>query len=60
MSSAPHPRAEEDPDSAVTLGELHRRLAELRTERTWRIAFAAFVASALALIAALFALVVAL
>jgi hypothetical protein len=60
VSSASYPHADDDPDSAVTLGELHRRLAELQTERIWRIAFAAFLASALALIAALFALVVAL
>jgi hypothetical protein len=49
-----------DEDSAVTLGELGRRLAELRTERTWRLAVAAFLASALALVISLFALVVAL
>jgi len=60
VSSASYPYADDDPDSAVTLGELHRRLAELQTERTWRVAFAAFLASALALAASLFALVVAL
>jgi hypothetical protein len=60
VSSASYPPADDDPDSAVTLGELHRRLAELQIERTWRIAFAAFVASALACAAALFALVIAL
>ena len=49
-----------DEDSAVTLGELGRRLAELRTERTWRLAVAAFLASALALAISLFAFVVAL
>ena len=49
-----------DEDSAVTLGELGRRLAELRTERTWRLALAAFLASALALVISLFAFVVAL
>ena len=49
-----------DEDSAVTLGELGRRLAELRTERTWRLAVAVFLASALALAISLFAFVVAL
>ena len=49
-----------DEDSAVTLGELGRRLAELRTERTWRLAVAAFLASALALAISVFVLVVAL
>ena len=49
-----------DEDSAVTLGELGRRLAELRTQQTWRLALAAFLASALALVISLFAIVVAL
>ena len=56
MSSEPYPHE----DSAVTLGELGRRLEELRTERTWRVAFWAALASSLALVIALAALVVAL
>ena len=60
MSPASYPHADDDPDSAVTLGELQRRLAELQTARIWRLAFAAFMTSALAIGAALFALVVAL
>jgi hypothetical protein len=47
-------------DSAITLGELGRRLDELRSERTWRVAFWAALASGLALTIALAALVVAL
>jgi hypothetical protein len=47
-------------NSAVTLGELGRRLDELRTERTWRVAFWAALASGLALTVALAALIVAL
>jgi hypothetical protein len=50
---------DEDGDSVVTLGELHRRLTELETARTLRVASVALVASALALLASLFALVVA-
>jgi hypothetical protein len=56
MSSEPYPHE----DSDVTLGELGRRLDELRTERTWRVAFWAALASGLALAIALAALVVAL
>ena len=56
MRPGPHPHE----DSAVTLGELGRRLDELRTERTWRVAFWAALASGLALTIALAALVVAL
>jgi hypothetical protein len=55
-----HSERDPDQDSAVTLGELGRRIAELRTERTWRLAVAAFFASALALVISLFALVVGL
>jgi len=47
-------------DSAVTLGELGRRLDELRAERTGRVAFGAAIASGVALAIALAALVVAL
>jgi hypothetical protein len=50
---------DDDPDSVVTLGELHRRLTELETARTLRVASVALIASALALLASLFALVVA-
>jgi hypothetical protein len=56
VSAEPYPHE----DSAVTLGELARRLDELRTERTWRVAFWAALASGLALTIALAALVVAL
>jgi hypothetical protein len=49
-----------DENSNVTLGELGRRLAELQTERTRRLAVATSFASALALMVSLFALVVAL
>ena len=56
MRSEPYPHE----DSDVTLGELGRRLDELRTERTWRVAFWAALASGLALAIALAALVVAL
>jgi hypothetical protein len=56
VSPEPYPRE----DTAVTLGELGRRLDELRTERTWRVAFWAALASGLALTIALAALVVAL
>ena len=47
MSPEPHPH------DAVTLGELGRRLDELRTERTWRVAFWAALASGLAVTIAL-------
>jgi hypothetical protein len=56
MSSEPDPHQ----DSVVTLGELSRRLDELRTERTWRVVFWAALASGLTLAIALAALVVAL
>ena len=56
MSPEPHPHE----DTAITLVELGRRLDELRTERTWRVAFWAALASGLALALALAALVVAL
>jgi hypothetical protein len=56
MSPAPHPHE----DSVVTLGELGRRLDELRTERAWRVAFWAALASGLALTVALTALIIAL
>jgi hypothetical protein len=56
MSPGPHPHE----DSVVTLGELGRRLDELRTERTWRVAFWAALGSSVALMIALAALVIAL
>ena len=56
MSPEPHPHEE----TAITLVELGRRLDELRTERTWRVAFWAALASGLALTIAVAALVVAL
>jgi hypothetical protein len=49
-----------EPASDVYLGELGRRMAELREERTLRILLAAWVASTLVLLITLFVLIVAL
>ena len=46
--------------SDIYLGELGRRIAALQAERTVRIAFAAMIASAVAVVVALLVLVIAL